>query len=155
MQRMASSRIDRTSDLIHQDAIRLRSVSTETQIMTECPSCYAYEQELAQLRAQLQRLTADAVPSTPITPMTTVLGLSGQQEAILSALWAAQGGAISSSALTIALGMASSKSSVRVQVCRIKAALGAGCIDNRYRAGWYLTKTGLAQVTQLMEQTDD
>tara|TARA_R110002126_G_scaffold5465_1_gene29029 strand:+ start:1117 stop:1488 length:372 start_codon:yes stop_codon:yes gene_type:complete len=123
--------------------------------MTECPSCYAYEQEIAQLKAQLQRLTADAVPSTPITPMTTVLALSGQQEAILQALWAARGGAISSSALTIALGMASSKSSVRVQVCRIKAALGAGCIDNRYRAGWYLTAHGLKAVATLMEKTDD
>ena len=45
--------------------------------------------------------------------------------------------------------------SVRVQVCRIKAALGEGCISNRYRAGYYLTKKGLAQVAQLMEQTDD
>jgi len=117
-----------------------------------CPQCYMHEHEIARLKAQLQRLTAAAVPVTPITPMATVLDLTGQQEAILQALWAAQGGAISSSALAIALGMASSKSSVRVQVCRIKAALGAGCIDNRYRAGWYLTKKGLAHVAQLMEQ---
>ena len=123
--------------------------------MTDCPSCYAYEQEIAQLRAQLQRLTADAVPVTPITPMTTVLALSRQQEAILQALWKAQGGAISSSALSIALGGESGKASVRVQVCRIKAALGEGCISNRYRSGYYLTKKGLAHVTQLMEQKDD
>ena len=123
--------------------------------MTDCPSCYVYEQKIARLEAQLKHREMVVVPTTPITPMTTVLGLSGQQEAILSALWKAQGGAISSSALTIALGMASSKSSVRVQVCRIKAALGAGCIDNRYRAGWYLTKKGLAHVAQIMEQTDD
>ena len=148
---MASSRIDCTSGPLHQDALRLCSVSTETQIMTECPSCYAYEQELAQLRAQLQRLTADAVPVTPITPMATVLALSGQQEAILSALWAAQGGAISSSAMSIALGGESGKASVRVQVCRIKAALGEGCISNRYRSGYYLTKKGLAQLATLME----
>lgn len=121
--------------------------------MTDCPNCYGYEQKIARLEAQLKHREIVVVPSTPITPMTTVLGLSGQQEAILQALWAAQGGAISSSALTIALGMASSKSSVRVQVCRIKASLGAGCIDNRYRAGWYLTKTGLAHVAQLMEPT--
>jgi hypothetical protein len=148
---MASRRIDSQAVTIHQDAIRLCSVPTETQVMTDCPSCYAYEQELAQLRAQLQRLTADAVPVTPITPMTTVLALSGQQETILSALWKAQGGAISSSAMSIALGGESGKASVRVQVCRIKAALGEGCISNRYRSGYYLTKKGLAKVAQLME----
>lgn len=114
-----------------------------------------HEHEIARLKAQLQRLTADSVPVTLITPMATVLDLTGQQEAILQALWAAQGGAISSSALSIALGGNAGKASVRVQVCRIKAALGAGCIDNKYQAGWYLTKKGLAQVTQIMEQTDD
>ena len=119
--------------------------------MNDCPSCYVYEQKIARLEAQLKHREMVVVPTTPITPMTTVLALSGQQEAILSALWKAQGGAISSSAMSIALGGESGKASVRVQICRIKAALGEDCISNRYRSGYYLTNKGLAQVARLME----
>jgi len=121
----------------------------------DCTSCYAHENEIARLKAQLQRLTAAAVPVTPITPMATVLGLTFQQETILQALWNAKGGAISSSALTTALGMDSSKSSVRVQLCRIKKKLGDGCLAVRYGAGNYLTAHGLKVMANLMEQTND
>ena len=121
--------------------------------MTDCPSCYAYEQEIAQLKAQLQRLTADVVPSTPVTPLATVAGLTGQQEAILGVLWKAQGNAVSSSALTIAIGGKSGKASVRVQLCHIRDKLGEGCIGNRYSSGYYLTLRGLRIVGELMEQT--
>lgn len=121
--------------------------------MTDCPSCYAYEQEIAQLKAQLQRLTADVVPTTPVTPLATVAGLTGQQEAILGVLWKAQGNAVSSSALTIAIGGKSGKASVRVQLCRIRDNLGEGCIANKYGAGYYLTAKGLEKLGILMEQT--
>ena len=147
---MASSRIDRPPLTLHQDTLRLCSVPTETQSMT-CPQCYMHEHEIARLQAQLRRLKADAVPTIPVTPMTTMAGLTGQQETILSALWKAQGNAVSSSALSIALGEQSSKASIRVQLCRIKDKLGDGCISNLYGSGYYLTKKGLTKVAKLME----
>ena len=116
-----------------------------------CPQCYMHEHEIARLQAQLRRLKADAVPTTPVTPMTTVAGLTGQQETILSALWNAQGNAVSSSALSIALGEQSSKASIRVQLCRIKDKLGDGCISNLYGSGYYLTAKGKTQVAKMME----
>ena len=72
---MASSRIDSQAIRFQQNTLRLCSVSTETQNMTDCPSCYAYEQKIARLEAQLKHREMVVVPSTPITPMTTVLGL--------------------------------------------------------------------------------
>lgn len=121
--------------------------------MTDCPQCYAYHHEIVRLQAQLRRLKADAIPKTPITPLTTFLGLTGQQEQILAALWEAKGNAVSSSALSITLGQKSGKASVRVQLCRIRDKLGADCIANKYGAGYYLTVKGLEKLNTLMETT--
>lgn len=121
--------------------------------MNDCPSCYAYEQEIARLKARLRRVQAGAVPTTPISPLTTVTGLTGQQEAIVELLWAAKGNAVLPRTLLIALGAESTKESLRVQLCRIRDKLGADCIANKYGAGYYLTVRGLRIVGELMEQT--
>ena len=116
-----------------------------------CPQCYAYAQEIARLQAQIRCHAANAIPTTPITPLATVAGLTPQQEVILRMLWNAQGDAVSTSALTIALGKRSGKVSVRVQLYRIKEKLGVNILSNRYGAGYHLTAEGLKIVKQLME----
>ena len=150
---MASRRIDRSPIIIQQDALRLRGVSPKAQVMTDCPQCYAYHHEIVRLQAQLRRLRADAIPKTPITPLTTSLGLTGQQEAIVELLWAAKGNAVLPRTLLIALGAGSTKESLRVQLCRIRDKLGADSIANKYGAGYYLTAKGLGKLGVLMEQT--
>jgi len=121
--------------------------------MTECPQCYAYHHEIVRLQAQLRRLRADAIPKTPITPLTTSLGLTGQQEQILAALWEAKGDAVLPRAITLALGPRTSKESMRVQMTRIRDKLGADCIANKYGAGYYLTAKGLEKLNTLMGET--
>ena len=121
--------------------------------MNDCPNCYAYEQEIARLKARLRRVQAGAVPTTPINFLTTVTGLTGQQEAIVELLWAAKGNAVLPRTLLIALGAGSTKESLRVQLCRIRDKLGADCIANKYGAGYYLTAKGLGKLGVLMEQT--
>jgi hypothetical protein len=116
-----------------------------------CPQCYACAHEIARLQAQLRCHAANAIPTTPITPLATVAGLTPQQEVILRMLWNAQGDAVTTSALTIALGKRSGKVSVRVQLYRIKEKLGVNILSNRYGAGYHLTAEGLKIVNQLME----
>ena len=116
-----------------------------------CPHCVHLQHENRRLIGVIKRLKARSLQSTPITPLS--LSFTQQQEIIIEALWAAQGGGVTSSLLSFALGAESSKASVRVQINRIRAKLGPDTIKNSYGVGYWLTPTGRGILAEIMGET--
>ena len=112
-----------------------------------CPHCEELREEVRQLRREL----AYEIKASDADRVRIVFGLSRQAGKIVWSLYQARGRRLTAEALLLQLDSEGEDQLIKVQVSRIRRAMGRSFIDTYWGSGYALSEVGRLQVEEALE----